>query len=284
MRVATWDNTKLKPEQIAAMEAEYPPDMIDVELGGHFPDYGAGMFASSNINQCINHALYDRALEAVRPADGKPEPGYRLEEDPRHGIVRFEMPREEGHDYIAGGDPGIDNFPRRNSPIVMVADVTNPPYKLVYFHWISGRGSYNPFLTSYKYALEKYYPIYKGIDDTGPQKSLSELGFENYGILVDSVNFTRDKTACLNALSMDISNHKWAFPLIKGLTSQLKSYSLEMDKKGMAQDLVTAMAQISFLKRYLPAQTDDQKKPKKSNRMPKSSRNNRYGRQYGIRA
>ena len=37
MRVATWDNPHLTEEQVEAMKAEYPPEMIDVELGGLLP-------------------------------------------------------------------------------------------------------------------------------------------------------------------------------------------------------------------------------------------------------
>lgn len=252
LRVATWDNTMLTPEQVEAMKAEYPPDMIDVEMGGMFPDYGLSMFPNSHIQACTDPSLNDAAYLALNPEEGKVLRGYDLGEDPRHGVFKIELPPVPGHIYITAGDPGMDNFPKRNSGVVMAADVTNRPYKLVYFHWVSGKGSYNPFLQSYKYAIERYGPIFKGIDATGTQRGMDEVAFENAGILTDKLAFNTDKAAMLNNLSMDITNHSWQWPRIKGLNYQLGTYTLEADKKGAAQDIVMTLAQISYLARYIP--------------------------------
>jgi hypothetical protein len=64
--------------------------------------------------------------------------------------------------YLLASDPGTASPPKRNSPVVMVWDVTEKPYELVYFHWVSGNGSYIPWLNSMKYALEKYNPHLRG--------------------------------------------------------------------------------------------------------------------------
>lgn len=262
MRVETYDNTHLTPLQIQAMEADYPPEMIDVEMRGMFPDYGYSMFASGNIRACLDQSIYDAAYLALNPEDGeKVKPGYNLGEDPRHGIFKFEMPAIPGHIYVQGGDPGTENFPKRSAGVVMVFDVTEMPQKkLVYFDWISGKGSYNPFLASYKYALKKYDPILKGIDNTGTQKALDELAFENHGITVDGLNFGSEKQAMLNALSLDISSHRLSFPPIQGLLRQMGSYTRALDKK-IAQDIVMTMAEISHLSRYVPAKRGE-KDPK----------------------
>lgn len=149
----------------------------------------------------------------------------------------------------------------------MVFDVTDMPLKkLVYFDWVSGKGSYNPFLQSYKYALKKYDPILKGIDNTGTQKALDELAFENHGIQVDGLNFGSEKQSMLNALSMDIGNHRLRFPPIQGLLRQMGTYTLALDKK-IAQDIVMTMAEISHLSRYVPAARGEKDPPtKKTNR------------------
>lgn len=201
LRASTYDNTHLSPTQIRAMEAEFPPDMIAVELGGQFPEFGMSMFPSVHIEACIDIAAYDEIYSAINPENGKAEQGYRLEEDPRHGIILLDKPREAGHVYISAGDPGTDNYPKRNAAVVMVADVTDIPHKLVYFNWLAGKGSYEPFLRSYHYAVQKFIPVLKGIDATGPQQALNELGFEREGIETDKLSFTTDKSAMLNALS-----------------------------------------------------------------------------------
>ena len=87
---------------------------------------------------------------------------------------------------------------------------------MVYFDWVSGKGSYNPFLYSYKKAMEMYRPVLKGMDTTGPQKAIDELAFENMGLSIDGINFARDKDAMLNSLSMDVVNHAIKWPVIKG--------------------------------------------------------------------
>ena len=272
MRVETYDNTRLTKEQIAAMEADYSPEMIDVELRGMFPDYGFSMFPSGHVNACVDSRLYDEIVSAIYPENGKPEAGYNLVEDPRHGIVKFEKPNRPGRIYVMGGDPGTENYPKRSAGVVIVADVTDTPRReIVYFDWVSGKGSYNPFLNSYKYALSKYDPALKGIDATGTQKALDELAFENHGIITDKLNFSSDKSAMLNALSIDIGNHRWSFPPIAGMLRQLGQYSLDRDGK-MAQDIVMTLAEISHLTRFVPEKRDANKQTKRNNHRQRNAR------------
>jgi hypothetical protein len=242
----------LVPSQVEAMKAEYPPDMIDVEMGGMFPDYGLSLFPMSHIAACSNQSLYDAAYLALNPESGKVEPGYRLDEDPRHGIILFEMPFIPGHKYVVAGDPGLGQYPQRNSAVVVCVDVTDRNnMKIVYFHWISGKGSYNPFLSSFKYAIDKYYPIFRGIDATGTQKGIDELAFGNHGIRTDQIKFNTDKPAALNMLIYDITNHRYQLPPIKGMIRQLSTYTLDNDKAGNPQDIVMALAEISLMVPYI---------------------------------
>jgi hypothetical protein len=262
-RWATWDNTFLTEPQIEAMKAEYPPDMINVEMGGFFPDFGYTFFPSSAINACMDQSKYDACYTAMFPEDeSAPIPGYDLQEDPRHGIYKFETPYRPGRIYISGGDPGSGSIPQRDSACVFVVDVTDDLFDVVYFHWISGRGSYNPFLNSYKYAIKKYQPVLRGIDATGSQKALDEIAFQNVGIETDRINFSTEKHAMLNMLKQDVTNHKWRYPQIKGLVRQLGVYTDYYDRKGGAQDIVMTMAEISWLKNFIPASAQDHKNVK----------------------
>ncbi len=266
MRVATWDNTKLTEEQVEAMKSEYPPEMIDTELGGFFPDYGVSMFPPGHLEACVAQELYDAAYLALHPEDPKEHirPGWQLVEDPRHGVTLYEAPAKPGRVYAMGGDPGTGNYPGRNAAGVMVADITEKPFKLVYFHWVSGNGSLNPFLQSYKHAIQVYNPVLRGIDATGPQKMIDEIAFTNHGIATDRINFSTDKDAMLNALAYDVTNHNWKIPTIKGLIRQASTYTREDDKK-LAQDLVMTWAQISFLARFMPAEVTQNATTARSN-------------------
>jgi hypothetical protein len=264
LRVSTYMNTKLTAQMIQLMEAEYSDDMIDVELKGLFPDYGLSMFPRTHIAACTDQSLNDAAELALRPEEGKAKPGWVVDEHPRYGIVKFEMPADPTKIYIMAGDPGTDSPPRRNAGVVAVMDITEKPNKVVYFHWVDGRGSYNPFLFSYKYALAKYRPVLRGMDTTGPQKAIDELAFENVGISVDGINFQRDKEAMLNSLSQSVTNHEMCWPAVKGIIRQMQSYSREEDKK-LAQDIVMTLAQLAFLERHAPEMDSSLAKPANGN-------------------
>jgi len=264
LRIETYDNVRLTPEQIKLIEADYPPELIDVELRGMFPDYGLSMFPIKHINACIDASLNDELDVALHPESGSPEPGYDCIEWPRVGEIKMEFPLDPRSVYIIAGDPGVDSPPKRNAGVVMVADVTQPPEKqLVYFHWVPGNGSYHPFMQSYKYAVQKYRPIMRGIDATGPQKALDELGFQDFGLVLDNLNFGALKDAMLNALLVDITSHTWRLPRIQGLIQQLSTYRREDDtpSKLIPQDLIMTLAQISWLARSVPAAAHATERP-----------------------
>lgn len=276
MRITTYDNTKLTREQIALMEAEFSDDMIDVELRAQFPDYGMSMFPKSHVVACTDQSMNDAIDEALRPEKGAPKRGYRLLEHPRYGITLFELPCDPKKQYVMAGDPGTDSPPKRNTGVVMVAEVTSRPQRVVYFDWVDGRGAYSPFLTSYKYAMEKYRPVLKGMDITGTQKAIDELAFENYGLNIDGINFQKDKNAMLNCMIDDITNHRMKWPVVRGLIKQISHYSRENDVK-LAQDIVMTLAQISLLSRMTGGNADSEEENTKQH-LPKTQ--SAYGRRH----
>jgi hypothetical protein len=246
--------------------AGYTQEMVQQEIYALFPDWGDTEIPVKFIDACEDVWLNDLMETLVNPVieqedgsvvAGKPAPGAVVLELPRVGVVHWEMPREPGRMYILATDPGTSSPPKRNAPVALVFDVTEKPYKLAYFHWVSGNGSYMPWLSSVKYAIDKYQPYLKGIDATGPQKAIDELVFEREGIPVDSVNFARDKDGMLNALKLLFQNHEMRFPYIKGLRHQLRTYKRE--DKDIAQDIVAALMVFAYLARYLPNTLPSQK-------------------------
>ena len=236
-------------DAIKLIEADYPPEMIDVELRGFFPDYGMSMFPLGHVQACTDAALNDEMEEAIRPEDNrKPAAGFNLIEWPRVGPILFEMPKRNNSLYVIAGDPGVDMPPKRNAAVVMVIDVTVKPHTVVYFHWVPGRGSYHPFMESYKYALGKYLPVAKGMDTTGPQKALDELGFQDFDLVIDAMNFGALKEAMLNSLLIDVTSHNLRWPRIQGLLTQMSTYKRGEDKN-IPQDIVMTLAMLSWLSR-----------------------------------
>ncbi len=258
IRSTIYDNTHITAEQIRLMKAGYSDEMIRVELLGQFPDYGDTMFPEKHIIACENRMMNDEMEEALRPESGGVLPGYQEMVHPRHGVYHFEMPWDPDEEYILAGDPGTGDIPYRNSGCVIVFTAKAKPHKLVYFHWVSGNGSYMPFLDSYKYAIAKYHPRLRGLDATGPQKALDELAFQRLGIETTGLNFGRDKQAMVNSLSLALTNHDISYPFIKGLHLQLSRYIREDEKQ--PNDTVMTMAMIAYLLRHaennLPGSTD----------------------------
>jgi hypothetical protein len=260
IRSNIYENTYLTKEQIRLMEADYTEEMIEVELMGMFPQYGMTTFPRAHVDACTYQELNDEMTEAIRPEKGKPKAGWKEEYHPRHGITHFESPPEAGGVYMVCGDPGTGDPPRRNAGVVTVFRVDMKPWRMVYFDWVYGRGAYAPFLSSFKYAIEKYSPVYRGIDTTGTQKAIDELAFENEGIAVDGINFTSDKQAILNSLSVAITNHWFQWPIIKGLLFQVRNYRRDEDTKNskMPQDIVMTLGIAAFLARYMPEQIKEE--------------------------
>lgn len=278
IRATIYENEHLTAEQIALMEKDYTEEMIDVELRALFPDYGMSEFPKRHLDICEDMALNDQMTLALRPPDGgKPKKGYKLEEHPRYGVTHWEMPAVPSGRYVMAGDPGTGDPPKRNAGVVIVARTDTKPYEIVYFDWVFGRGSYKPFLNSFKYAINKYRPVLKGLDSTGPQKALEELAFENEGIEVSGLNFQRDKDAMINALSLAVTDHWFRWPVIKGFR-QMRQYRRQEDKK-LAQDIVMTMAELAYLCRWLPEEVDrETRKARKANHRNRRVRTRQVGR------
>lgn len=245
MRVTIYDNPYIPQWQKDEIFASMTPEDRDVDLYGHFPEGLGSIFRNQLVNDAIDAALNDVLDEAIEEA----RPGYDVRRAGYSGILRYEVPREQGRTYVLGGDPGVGTPPHRNAPCVIVLDVTEKPFTLVYFDWIDGGGRYRPFLESFRYAKDKYHPLFSGIDSTGPQMMMNELAFEEHGIEVDSINFSRDKMGMVNATRMLLGERQLRMPLLTGLSRQLKQY--ELDDRDLAQDTVCALMMCAHLGRFV---------------------------------
>jgi intein/homing endonuclease len=259
LRSTLFDNHHIPAWQRDAIIRDLPEEMVQQEIMAEFPDWGDSEFPEKHINACETTALNAYMEHLINPIvvqeNGEETTGTLCKEAvyielPHVGCTLWELPPQPGHIYVLASDPGTSSPPKRNTAVVLVFDVTAKPYRLVYFHWVSGNGSYTPWLRSFRYALDKYQCVLRGLDATGPQKALDELVLERDGIHVDSVNFSRDKMGMLNALKMLLQNHDLEFPFIKGLRAQLRSY--KSDDKDLAQDIVAALMVFAYIHKHVP--------------------------------
>lgn len=176
--------------------------------------------------------------------------GWKLESG-LAGVQHYERPRERDHIYMMVGDPGTGAAPDRNSPVVMVWDVTEFPEKpadLSAFWWGDGGGRYTPFVSKFEEWADKYKvgEQFRGYDSTSNQKAIAELSFEAGGLSVIPLGFDGvKKWQYLNALKLILGKGLLSAPEIHGLRQQLTRYRIPDAK--IAQDLVSACSMGAFL-------------------------------------
>ena len=231
-------------------------EIVAAEMGAEWPNYGSAYFPERYVDIAIDQDMYDDCYISLNPEkEGeKPKLGYALEEDARIGTTKFSLPYITGNRYIIAGDPGKGNPPHRNAGVVLVADVTQRPYRMVHLNWVAGNGAIRPWIQAYKNAIDIYQPERKGLDVTGTQEYMDEIAFQEAGISTDGISYSADKYGMLNMLLYDLQYSRWRVPPIAGLVRQTKTYSLEADRedRGLAQDLVTTWSQLSWLIKDIP--------------------------------
>jgi len=275
--VSTRANKNITPEQLRDILKDIPEDEHDRFIEGNRPQ-GAGLYFSNNaVHACESKAISDFVKDRV--ANGDPE--YVVASTNLAGVVAFEMPPVDGHNYVEIADPGTGEAPNRNAPAIMVWDVTDFPATratLVGLWWGAGHGSITPFLIQYFRLMMKYKPMWNGVDSTGPQKGTAELlntylmekeTVENTGGWLGQIDLTgilnpkihgldfsggKKPTYLVNArLMVEAKLMIWA-DIIVGLRAQLTNYDPSKDKTGepkISQDLVSAFAMSAHTIRAL---------------------------------
>ena len=241
MQVKSSDN--LDPEDIEDMKEVIPEDQWDIMLEGKKPEPVGTHFSIETIKACedweLNHIAEYNLLHKATPT-----PGWRVDELPTIGCVHWEQPPDNHRSYMLVGDPGQGNPPHRNAGVVAVFDVTEFPQKaalLVFFKWVFGNMSYDPWKIAFKYAYDVYRPTRSLVENTGTQKLWTEQIFFDLGMWVEGSDFSGLKKGMLVATVRQMQRAKYRFPYINGLRSQLVSYDIAKDTEGnkLPQDIVT---------------------------------------------
>jgi len=292
MVLSTRHNLNVTQEQIDQLLKLIPEDEHARFLDGARPEGKGTYFAKEiiykNENRFLGELLEQRANEGVE--------GYELVQVDGAGIVRFAFPAIAGRLYMLLGDPGIDNAPHRNSPVLMVWDVTEFPKKpavCVNFWWGFGHNQITPFVDKMRELKERYFPIYTAIDSTGPQRNMAEVVNSAYysedddETGISGLDFSGSKKmAYLVTLRILLESGKMTWPKnVAGIRSQLANYDPIHDKK-LAQDIVATMAMVAFVARSwfhvdpadLRPDKGDKQPSKFIRRLPRAIRNIRSDR------
>jgi hypothetical protein len=247
MIVKSEDN--LSAEDISDFKLVIPKDQWETVLEGKKPEGSGEHFHVSSVSACEDWSLNRHAQYHLLEKE-TPTPDWAYEESSGAGCTHWEMPGEarKGRQYLLIGDPGSDNPPRRNAGVVWVLDITDFPKRkatLVYFKWVYGYGTYDNFLTAYKYAYHKYRPTDALIDSTGTQKLWNEQVLLDRGIIAAGMNFSGDKKGMLVAAMRLVERQLIRWPYIQGIRSQLLTYKLAEDNK-LPQDIVAVLMMAAY--------------------------------------
>lgn len=246
MRVRSSENTSLTAEQVESFSQDMTAEEKQVEIDAEFPEFTGNEFSPTVVDLCEDIMLNREMDDAKESAS----PGYEHIIQSKVGTTIFQMPSVKGRKYLLSGDPGTGDPPYRNAACIMCFDITEKPYTLVYFHWVSGGGDYRPFFRNYEWAYHYYEPQFSVFDATGTQRAMDQLYFEDRGLLIEGMSITNEKPAMINATKILLQRGLLRFPYIKGLRLQLLQYKQENDKK-LAQDLVMTLVMAGWKMRIL---------------------------------
>jgi hypothetical protein len=288
---SSWDNIFLTKQDLANLRRRVSggtsenAQEIDQWMGGNRPMGKGKHFPATMVKDCTDPSLdsiMKNALKVVLDAREENEISiraghgevHRLEElpeyafvervSPRAGIVQWEMPPDHkgGRQYLVIGDPGQADPPDRNSPPIMVWDITDfpkGPAVLRAFTWVYGKGSYWPFINTYESYVKRYRAQGRnGFDSTGAQTGLDELVFAMQNLHAEGIDLSGNKKfLALNALKMFMGKRLIRFPYISHLVNQLTNYDLPDNK--IRQDLVMVLAMTAqYLRRFYYEEITDQ--------------------------
>lgn len=240
IRLSTYDNPYLTRRQVEDIERRITdPTKRFQYMHGERPLPRGKEFSESLLAKAK-----DPNLDAEMESGLKNHPGaYDCYEAPRAGVVYWVCPPEDERSYIVVGDPGQGSPPERNSPVVMVFDITGfpeQPATLRAFAWIDGGGSYEPFVTQFEEWVRLYRPVVAAFDATGPQKGLDEMVFRQRGLLVEGLQFSGRKFEMVNNLKMLMDASKIRLPAkIQGIWVQLAGWQ-NPDRK-LRQDVAATL-------------------------------------------
>lgn len=241
--VTAKDNVYLSAKDRARILRNVPPGHEKEWLEGERPPVAGAEFSRQMVESLFSINQMDRARN---------DPQVIIEEGAM-GVIRYEEPYIPGRSYLIAGDPGCGDPPSRNSPAIIVFDVTDFPTrgkaKMVAFNWIFGNGSYLPFVANFErlFTVYRVPSMFRGLDSTATQKGIAELAWTSEDIDVNPLGFDgQKKWMYINSLKMLAGKNLIQIPAgIKGIENQVRSYVIP-DKK-IAQDIVSCLAMSAFL-------------------------------------
>lgn len=253
LRVRTIENPLLSKEILREIMADYTERMILQELEGEFLDDTSAEFDYAQIQACCNpedSVVKDllREIQEQRAKQGR-QRSLRMELGLAEDIDHFELEPRIGHQYLASWDLGKRATKEgRNATVGMVWDVTQLPWRMVAYKYLTGTG-YIPAMGLIEEWHNKYSSMgtkcLTSIDASGKGDVLNELIETEQRFSVDGIVYNAVmKPNLITAAKIAIERGLVRFPFIKRFVDQLQIYT--QNDKDLPQDTVMAFAQSMF--------------------------------------
>lgn len=216
-------------------------------------------------------AMRDENLDRImRKGIDQDLDGYTMLQESGVGVYEWLLPPAPGREYLVISDPGTKNPPYRDSPPILVWDITDfpgekgnrNPVTLAGFVWVFANGSIDNWATRYAEIVYRYDAVgTNAFDATGYQSGYDQWLDAMEGLLAEKINLAGNgKYMALNAAKMITSRRMAKIPYaLSSITGQLSRYTTPEPKR-LRQDVAIAfMMSCWWLLRlyYFDAEEED---------------------------
>lgn len=208
------------------------------------------------------------------------QPTTRIE-TPGSGVTEWTLPYDPTRFYVVVSDPGTDAPPHRNSPAIMVWDVSkfdiDHPMTLSAYYWFNGRRDISTWANTYATVVSTYHAIGRnGFDATGYQKGYDRWMQTLHNLIPEKFELTAsNKPMMLNDAKMLSSRGLIRMPMaVTSIYNQLAFYEYPEPEK-LKQDLVMVYIMSAYYAKRLFYMSFQKEETRKFNERVLEDRNSR---------
>jgi hypothetical protein len=247
LQPSTYDNPYLTEADIKRFEVQVGDnqELRDQYLKGKRPLGNGQHFSRTTLEAMREPRLDDMMKYGLLEQDSTGiHRGYSKQEARGVGVWEWMLPYQEGRTYIQISDPGTKNPPHRDSPPIMIWDVTDfpkEPAHMAVFRWVFGHNNIKNWANNYQSLAFQYRTFgQNAFDATGYQSGYDQWMFTLDGIMPEKINLAGNgKSLALNSAKVVTTQGLIKAPIaVSALFEQLSRYEYPPEPKHLRQDLV----------------------------------------------
>lgn len=246
IRIRTYDNPHLSPDQLALTLANYTERQKQQELEGMFLDPEDAVFSWQSIQAMSDIDGRSEVQALIKEIDAIEEGTHK--QFSGNDYQRFNLGPQNGHAYICSWDIGTTATRHlgRNATVLFVIDITNRPWRVVAYRRETV-ASYPQIIdwireTDGQYRNQGNGQAWTVIDATGSGNVVQQILQDEHNLDVEGLVYSMaTKPEVINAGQVCLDRQYIISPPIRAVMDEFSSY--EMDDKRIAQDCVMALCQ-----------------------------------------